>query len=218
LAIAAFVLALLGFLGCTAVLAIALGIAGIAVTRGGRRRGMGLAIASIPIALVTGTISVLAALLIYDMAVGLLRLPERVQPLFAAGDFGDGRIERFRDLASESLNAKVSDAQVEAWLQRVREKHGTVVKTDTPTQGNTAGAKDPAAILRIPAQFVNGAATIQLEMKPEQLLTDQEIDGIDVGGISLLAVAAESEKAGAAETEKPSGTEQPTKPPDNGSP
>jgi len=54
LAITAFVLSFIGFLGFTAILAIIFGAVGIWVTRAGCRRGMGLAIAAIPIALVTG--------------------------------------------------------------------------------------------------------------------------------------------------------------------
>ena len=48
-AIGAFVLSLLGFIGITAVLGLIFSIVGIVATRRGRRRGMGLAIAAIPI-------------------------------------------------------------------------------------------------------------------------------------------------------------------------
>ena len=58
-AVAGFVLSLVGCLIVTAPLGLILGIVGIVTTRGGRRRGMGLAIAAIPISLLTGVFSLI---------------------------------------------------------------------------------------------------------------------------------------------------------------
>lgn len=193
LAIAAFILALLGFMGCTAVLAIALGIAGIVATTGGKRRGMGLAIAAIPIAIVTGSISVIFGVLAIRMFKEVAELPERIQPILAAQQPGSpGSVEALRALASASLDKSLSDEQIEAWAARVREKHGTLVRLDAVSAGNQRrGAADGEMSVDLNGQFVNGPATVRVVFRPEEML-EMKIDDLLVGGISLRETAAGS--------------------------
>ena len=56
LALSGFVCSLLGWTGMGAILGVIFGIAGILATAGGRLRGRGLAIAALPISLVTGAV------------------------------------------------------------------------------------------------------------------------------------------------------------------
>ena len=76
-AIAGLVLSLLGCSLIGAVLGLILGIVGITRTRGGRRRGMGLAIAAIPISLGTGLIGVFLGI----GMVGLTRMAAEMEQL-----------------------------------------------------------------------------------------------------------------------------------------
>lgn len=131
-AIAAFVLSILGFLGFPAILGILFGVVGIIVTSGGRRRGMGLAIASIPISLVTGAISAFIVIGIVFFARGA-EFIKKIEPVFSAsaGSMHDAA-SALRDLGSKSFQETVDADRLEAWLREIGQEHGklTSIKLD----------------------------------------------------------------------------------------
>jgi hypothetical protein len=182
LAITAFVMSLLGFLGFTAILGIILGIAGIVAARGGRKRGMGLAIAAIPISLVTG---VLSLLLLFSLVVVMryAEIPSTLSPALKADDpSGTEAIAAIRSLAGSSFNQDVPDAQLAAWLQKVRETHGRLVDLD-PDQTMPYTQSADSSTFNFDGKFVNGPAPVRITLRPEGIWS-MKFDDIDIGGLS----------------------------------
>ncbi len=180
LAIAGFVMSLLGFLGFTAILGIIFGIVGILVTRGRRRRGRGLAIAAIPISLVTGAISIVLVLSIIFMG-RVMRLPEELKHAFAA-DVSAGA-PPLRALATDDFNAAVSDEALRAWLSSVFADHGTLIDLQRDLARWLEPLPDGRLGINLAGKFVNGAATVRVtysSMRPTGF------DNIEVGGSSPL--------------------------------
>jgi hypothetical protein len=181
LAIAAFVCSLLGFLGFTAILGIILGIAGIVAARGGRKRGLGLAIAAIPISLVTGAISLFLVFAIV-VASRMFALPEQLRPALVAEDPTSAEaVAAIRGAADEGFNKDVSDEQLKAWLLKIRETHGKLVelKIDETMSSGSAGQGS----FNISGKFVNGPAAVHLTMRPEGVIS-MKFHDIDIGGVS----------------------------------
>jgi len=208
LAIAAFVLSLLGFLGFTAVLGIILGIAGIFATRGGTRRGVGLAIAAIPISLVTGAISLFVVLGTIFLIRVVAEFPKKLEPILMAKQFDSLVIENFRHIASTKLSATVSDLELESWLASVRTKHGSLVKIE-----GFDTSVDPAHTVVLSGRFVNGSASIRVDFKADSL-TDIRLEDLAIGGSSLLEFASD----GTAEELAKDPDQPAAKPPDEGGP
>lgn len=188
LAISAFVCALLGFLGVTAILGIILGIAGIIVTKSGKRRGMGLSIAAIPISIVTGLISI-------GLIVGLLLMAKigttvaAILPIFDAGASDRPQaMAEFRKFTSQSFDEAVSDEQFFSWVDQVVKENGKLTEISARLgQGGPqpqVGKDDEGRMtLSIPAKFINGPATIRIIFNQEGL-SDAKLDDITVGGVS----------------------------------
>jgi len=187
LAIAAFVCALLGFLGVTAILGIILGIAGIIVTGGGQRRGKGLAIAAIPISIVTGLVSLLLVLMVLA-SVKLFGTIATIMPVFSASapDRPLAMVE-FRKFTSASFDETVSDEQFFAWVDQVTKENGKLTKvvSNNPQGGPRPHGDDGRLEWNLPAKFVNGPATIQIILKQEAMW-DLKLDDIAVAGVSPL--------------------------------
>lgn len=184
LAVTAFVLSLLGFLIVTAVLGFILGIAGIFVTGPGRRRGRGLAIAAIPISLVTGG---LAAAIAYG-SVTFLRMYETSRKATAAMSLSVEEVDKgaaeILGLGSKSFQSAVSQEQMAGWLGQVRRKHGSFVslQRDLETDLMTPGSGG-RPILNLSGKFTNGPALIRITFAADSLLRPH-IDDIDVDGLS----------------------------------
>jgi hypothetical protein len=182
LAITGFVCALLGFLGFTAILGIIFGIAGIVATRGGRKRGMGLAIAAIPISLVTGAFCVFFVFMIF-IAAKMFALPQHLRPALSADDpTNAAAIADLREAASEDFNSEVSDDQLKAWLVQVREAHGKLVelKIDNSMKRSASGNESS---FEIEGKFVNGPATVHLTMRAQDMFS-MKFNDVDIGGVS----------------------------------
>lgn len=180
LAITAFVCAVLGFLGFTAILGVILGIAGIVVTRGGRLRGIGLAVAAIPVSLVTGAVSVMLLFAFMFMS-NLMHLPDKLKAVLA-GDPTPAVLAAFREMTSKEFDEAVSDEKLRAWANQVREDNGSLVDL-TFERLSRAGQQDGKAGLAIPAKFVNGEATIQIIFSSESR-TKPRLHDIAIGGVS----------------------------------
>lgn len=175
-AIAGFVMSLLGV---TAILGLIFGIVGIFASRGGRRRGMGLAIAAIPISCVTGAVTLLIGFGVV-MALRMANVPQKVQSVFVSGDV-TAQAARLRTFANDDWNQKVSDERLIAWLTAVRAKHGTMTGYTLDMTGAMNNAGDGAPRLAFKGKFVNGDATVQFTfdiMDPlNPTLKDVEVDG-----------------------------------------
>lgn len=180
LAITGFVLSLLGCLGITAALGLVFGIAGILATRGGRKRGFGLAVAAIPISILMGTLGVGGFYFTKTMVrVGMDRMSLVVDVVGSAPEESAEAFATLREGCSEEFIKKISDESLTLWLATIREKHGSLVSTDkTPMPLQGGGG------LQINAKFVNGPAPIVFRFSTLSG-TKMLIDYIDVDGLAL---------------------------------
>ena len=182
LAITAFVLSLIGFLGFTAVLGIILGIAGIAVTRCGRRRGMGLAIAAIPISLITGAVGAFFVVGIVSF-VRMGDMTKQVERVLSAPDDADKAIESIYASSTPSFQQEVGREELSNWLSEIRLKHGNLISLDRTITTSTVSSEANRALFNLPGKFVNGPALIRMRFE-QRGLTQPLIDDFDVDGFS----------------------------------
>lgn len=179
-AIAGFVLSLLGCTGITALLGFIFGVIGIVKTKEGQRRGLGLAVAAIPISVITGLLFVLLvfSFLVYaQLGPQLARLGEALE----ASD-PPATVAAIRGFCTESFNQAVSDEDLETWLARVRATHGKLVDRGHPTAAPTTTA-DGAIRFSQQAKFVNGRAAMTIELQRDGLFRFQ-IDDFAIDGVS----------------------------------
>ncbi len=182
LAITAFVLSLIGFLGFTAILGIILGIAGIAVTRGGRRRGMGLAIAAIPISLLTGAVGAVFVIGI----VSLFRMGDvtkQVEKVLSTSEDAGKAIDSIYANSTPSFQQEVSRDELSNWLSEVRRKHGNLINVDRTIKTSTVTSEGNRASFNLPGKFVNGPALVRMRFEQHGLMKPL-IDDFDVDGFS----------------------------------
>ncbi len=180
-AITGFVCSLLGCTGIGAILGIIFGVVGIVVTHSGRRRGLGLAIAAIPVSLLTGLVSALVFIGMagfFGLGVFMARLPEVLSGDTAAMP---AAVSSIRGLASDEFNDTVTDDDLEAWLEAVASKHGRLVELlePKPVQTGSTGV-NPAFDLS--AKFVNGRANVRIVLNMQEpwrpKVQDIEVDGL----------------------------------------
>lgn len=188
LAITAFVCSLIGFLGFTAVLGILLGIIGIIVAKPGIRRGRGLAIAAIPISVVTGAFGALIVLGLVQVS-GMFTTSRHVEAVLAAsGDEASKKIDDLFSHATPDFQDKVSRERFSEWLAEVNRKHGKLVEMDRKMVPGTLTSAGTNAVLNFPGKFVNGSALLQLHFEQlsltKPLLDDVEVDGSSPRGAS----------------------------------
>lgn len=182
LAITGFICSLIGFLGFTAILGIIFGIAGIVASRGGRKRGMGLAIAAIPISVVTGALSVVLLFFVV-VTMRYVQIPTTLAPVLKAADpSSPDSIAAVRKHAGPSFNQEVGDASLSAWLQKVRETHGGLVDLSPDKKNPYTQAADKITF-NFEGKFVNGPATVRVTMRQQDLFS-MKFHDVDVGGIS----------------------------------
>lgn len=180
LAISGFVLSFLGCLGITAALGLVFGIAGIVATRGGKKRGFGLAVAAIPISIVTCAVGVGGYYSMKMLADAVMdRMSVVVDVVGSAPDESAEAFATLREGCSDEFIKKISDESLTLWLATIREKHGSLVSTDkTPMPLHDGGG------LQINAKFVNGPAPIVFRFSTASG-TKMLIDYIDVDGLAL---------------------------------
>jgi len=190
-AIGAFILSLLGFLGVTAVLGLIFGIVGIITTSGGRRRGMGLAIAAIPISLITGALSILLLGLVY-FGMHAKEIPAKLQAALGSDSatVADAA-NALREIGSAAFNDEVSAEALQAWITQINAKHGKLTSTSRDSQQFMSTTPDGVVYLNFSGKFVNGPASIRLIFTAEQLWS-MRIDDIDIGGSSPRVSAENS--------------------------
>ena len=193
-AIGGFILSLLGFLGVTALLGLIFGIVGIITTSGGRRRGMGLAIAAIPISLVMGALSVLllSVLLIGTRA---MAIPVKLQAALGADSASVAdSAKALREIGSAAFNDEVSTEALQAWIMQVNAKHGKLTSASLDTDQMMSKARDGLMYLNVKGKFINGPAAIRLTFK-ETDVWSLRIEDIEIGGSSPRGDAENAPKS-----------------------
>lgn len=174
--------------GLSPLLGLIFGIVGIAATSRGRRRGRGLAIAAIPIALVVGAGH---CYLGYYMAVvmgKMLAFPTRVVPVFQASSakVPEAAAEAYQ-LSSAGFRRAVSEDQFQAWVAEVIAERGQLQKV---TQSHPPFDKDPrggdVVIAHLAGDFVNGSAVIDVVIALNKKKGDWEFNDIRVDGHSPI--------------------------------
>jgi hypothetical protein len=178
-AIGAFILSLLGI---TAALGLLFAFVGLYTTRGGRRRGMALAIAAIPISLLTGTLAVLTFLAIV-MFGRMVVVADDLSTVFSSGAEVSAQAATLRGLASADWNASVDDTALAAWLDQVRTRHGALTSATLDERKPFDMDAQGAPRLTFAGKFVNGPAGIRIAFDPDDLWS-AKIDDIEVEGSS----------------------------------
>lgn len=173
----------LSFLLPLAPLGVLLGIVGIFRTRG-RRRGMGLSIASIPIGLVVSGFTTLTIFAVWMLTTlgndassatrGCLSISRNAVSEAAAEYY-----ERF----SPRFQVVVSSDEFEAWLTEVLTQHGAL-QTLRPTKTNIITKTPDGYAFSFTGEFVNGAARVLVTMGMNDMAP--EIDDIEVDGLSAM--------------------------------
>lgn len=177
-AIAGFVLSLLGCTGIGAILGLILGVVGIFATRDGRRRGLGLAIAAIPISLLTGAMSVVIGMGLVvsaGMMTVLAKLPELLN-VDASG------VADLRELTTDAFDSAVTDQELRTWLEQLGQEHGKLMGIFEGARPTTR-KQDGRIVFSIPGKFVNGNADISIAFAYESFRS-LKVDDIQVDGVS----------------------------------
>lgn len=187
-AIIGFVLSLLGCTVVGAVLGLVFGVFGIVRCRGRRRKGMGLAIAAIPISVVTGVVGVGMGIAIWTVK-GLLESAQRDLPIILGADGSslEASVDRLEGYLSESVRDAVSDTAVLSdWLGAVRAEHGTLVSLKLSGRNGFRPGNDGSLHIYYDGQFVNGQATIRAVYDGATIMSQPRILNLEVGGSALL--------------------------------
>lgn len=178
-AIAAFVLSLLGCLGFTAILGLIFAVVGVTATRGGRRRGLGLAIVAIPLSVITGIIG-FVMIVVFALGGQSLVASRQVGSLLASGVVVSSQ-GGFQELCSKDLRKALEGDEFATWLGNVQAEQGSFVELSKPPMYDS---RSPEGELRFTgeAKFVNGPATIRLTFQYERwwrwVVSNIEIDGV----------------------------------------
>jgi hypothetical protein len=147
------------------------GAVGIVATRGGRRRGQGLAIAAIPISLVTGFLSFLILISVLWMSKAVLM--SRQLP-----DVWDA--DSVWKIASDDFRQSVTEEELRDWLDTIGEKHGRLVEVLGIQPVRTAQLENGLA-LDLAAKFVNGRTNVRIVFSKTGLrhakIKDIAVDG-----------------------------------------
>ena len=183
-AVSGFILSFLGCTGIGAVFGLILGVIGIVVTRGGRRRGMGLAIAAIPISLITGLLALAFGFAIFAGLQMMARATDHL-PAIIGGEVTSqaDAADLLLSLTTDQLRAEVGPEKAQAWLAQVAEKHGKLVEVEPSRDGGQTPDGNP--FLSFGGKFVNGRANINIVFDAASVWTGALIADIEVDGVSL---------------------------------
>ncbi|UCG17756.1 MAG: hypothetical protein JSV19_06940 [Phycisphaerales bacterium] len=175
--------------GLSPLLGLIFGIVGIAATSGGRRRGRGLAIAAIPIALVVGAGHCYLAYFMGVVTHRMLAFPSRVVPVFRASStkVPEAAAEAYQ-LSSAGFRRAVSEEQFQAWVSEVIAERGQL---QSFKQSRPPFDKDPrggnVVIAHLAGDFVNGSAVIDVVMVLNKKKGSWEFNDIRVDGHSPIS-------------------------------
>lgn len=175
----------MSFLLVLAPLGIILGIVGMVRTWGGKRRGMGLSIAAIPIGLIVAmftTIVIVKGVVMFAvMAAGKDSTKMwRVSRINIAAEASE-----FYDVMSPRFRAKMTEEAFQAWATGVSTKHGAL-QAVRRAKNVIVPTGDGRYVVHFTGDFVNGSANIAMTIGLKNNWTP-EIDNIDVDGEPALA-------------------------------
>lgn len=180
LSIAAFVMS---FTLILSPLAFIFGVAGILRTSGGRRKGLPLAITALPVSILFSVFLVLILLaLVFFWNIAFVT--KNVESVLRA-EIDASTVAAFRQIATEELNAAVSDEEIQAWFARVRDEQGKLTsKLSMPKEPNV---DEELGIMNFEynARFVNGDGIIELSFTPSGLFKKGSVSAIEIGDARL---------------------------------
>lgn len=184
-AITGFVCSLLGCLAIPAIAGLVLGIVGVVKTSGGKRRGFGLAVAAIPLSIMSGLASVFLVLG-YVVARQLHEMPDRIEAVFAIVSSQPAEaVDMFRELASPDFNLAVRDEALAQWFQHITAEHGTLTKVLVDPSRPALGVGPSNEVTQsFQGRFVNDTATIHIAFAASGGFGQIKIDDILIGGSS----------------------------------
>jgi hypothetical protein len=147
------------------ILGLVFGLMGLGSTAGGRRRGRGLAIAAIPLSLLTGLASGLFVYATVNVLGDLLTMGRQIEPIFQANDAAlDDAVEAVLAMTTPEFQHEISPQDFRQWLQDIEAEHGKLVEV-TPDRNMPAENAGEKVVLVLPARFVKGPATIRVTLK-----------------------------------------------------
>jgi hypothetical protein len=147
---------------------------------------MGLAIAAIPISLITGLLALVFGFAIFAGVRMMARATDHL-PAIIGGEVTNraDAADLLLSLATEQLRADVGPEKAQAWLAQIAEKHGKLVEVEHDRQ--TAGGSTPEGnpFLNLNGKFVNGRANIKIVFDAASVWTGALIADIEVDGVSI---------------------------------
>ncbi len=186
-AIAGFVVSLLGCTVIGALVGLILGVVGIVRTAGGRRRGRGLAIAAIPISLVTGALGVLAFAGSYFFLSAINHVSTGLPAIMGTEVTDEGEAaDLLVSLMADKRRDQVSAERAVAWLSQVAEKHGTLVEAAMDQTQQSGRKRGGGILINLDGKFVNGHTNITVIIDPETFWGTPKLLDISVDGMSLI--------------------------------
>ena len=184
MAVVAFIFSFIFCIPVFPLVGIILAIVGIIATSNQQRRGRGLAIAAIPISLV----SILAGGLLWAggilSGIQVTKSLAATQMLFQAdSDELAAAADEMLELTTQDFQDSVSSERLIEWAKSICSKHGKLTNVQFSTDAPPPGTE---AVLLLQAKFVNGTAVIRLTLGQsfESLNKLVTIDDIEVAGSS----------------------------------
>jgi len=179
-AVTAFILS---FLGCIAVplpVALVLAVIGILQTSSGQRRGLGLAIAAIPISLVCGLFSIVLLVGVV-LALAATAVKQGLPAALTASTQNSSEAARVvYEYASQDFREAVSEDRLRVWFDDVLTQHGKPTRIK-PADQPVVHASGTQFDLQFQAEFVNGTVPLVVKFTMESIwrfaIDDIEIDG-----------------------------------------
>jgi hypothetical protein len=167
------------------ILGLILGLVGLGSTAGGRRRGRGLAIAAIPLSLLTGFVSGLFVYATLSVLWNVANMVEQIEPIFQANDAAlDDAMGAVLAMTTPEFQQEAGPERFRQWLEDIEAEHGKLVVL-TPDRNIPPERTGDKVVLVVPAKFVNGSATIRVTLKGTGPLNIRLlIDDLSVGDSS----------------------------------
>ncbi len=181
-AVAGFVLS---FLLILAPLGILLGIVGIIRTWGGRRRGMGLAVAAIPIGAVVSLLVGMVLITFFVMRMNITYADRAAKVLQTSSVRVPEVAEEFYAQRSEHFRKAVSQEELERWLDEVIKTHGSLLEVKRAPRPFDLDPETKEWIVNLVGEFAQGTAHIGVVVANPRG-TEVELRNISVEGNALI--------------------------------
>lgn len=174
-AIAGFILS---FFGCSIIgglIGLILGIVGIFDCKGGRRRGMGLAIAAIPVALLSSAFTVLMVVMAVAFAGELAKAGKAITTAVQSADKVEAAsvIQKF---TSDDFDEDVSKEALADWLTKLDATHGRLIELTLDKDQPFMPSNDDFIHLNYDGKFVNGTADVTVVIDFPFTVVDFEVE------------------------------------------